>query len=124
MLIDYLRGRGPGHVLIVSLRESLGFRITAVSVLELTLGQSYARDPAPVHALLAAPCLALTRGSGVRAGTILRELRLTGAPIDVRDAIQAGICLDSGATLVTRNTRHFQRVSGLQVRHPDQLLPS
>jgi predicted nucleic acid-binding protein len=82
------------------------------------LGRDYAHDPAPADALMAAPCLMLTREAAVRAGGLLRELRAAGAGIDVRDAMQAGICLDAGAPLITRNIRHFARVPGLQVTEP------
>jgi tRNA(fMet)-specific endonuclease VapC len=122
VLIDYLRGAGAGQVLLTALRETLSFRITAVTALELALGASYARDPAPVHALLAAPCLSLTRSSGLRAGELMRELREAGQAIEVRDAMQAAICLEERAPLVTRNARHFTRVPGLTVLSPDRAL--
>jgi predicted nucleic acid-binding protein len=51
---------------------------------------------------------------------VLRELRATGQGIDVRDAMQAGICLEADAPLVTRNVRHFVRVPGLQVVEPER----
>lgn len=44
---------------------------------------------------------------------ILSELLSRGTPIDLRDAIIAGAALVSGYTLVTRNTDHFRRVTGL-----------
>jgi tRNA(fMet)-specific endonuclease VapC len=118
VLIDYLRGSGPGRDLLRSLRETLAFRITAVTAFELSLGSGYARDPAPADALLAAPCLVLGRGAAARAGALLRDLRAAGAAIDVRDAMQAGICLEADAPLVTRNVRHFARVAGLEVVEP------
>lgn len=115
ILIDYLRGAGPGWKLVRELRATLGFQVTAVTAFELALGSGYRRDPAPVDALLAVRLLALTRGTAVRAGSLSRELRADGAGIDVRDAMQAGICLEAGAPLVTRNVRHFARVPGLRV---------
>lgn len=122
VLIDYLRDAGPGRDLVRRLRDTLAFRITAVTAFELSLGSGYARDPAPADALLAAPCLNLTRAAAVRAGGLLRELRAAGEGIDVRDAMQAGICLEAGAMLVTRNTRHLARVPGLHVTEPASLL--
>jgi tRNA(fMet)-specific endonuclease VapC len=118
VLIDYLRGAGPGLDLLRRLRASLAFRITAVSAFELALGSEYERDPADADALLTAPCLMLTREAAIRAGGILRQLRAAGAGIDLRDAMQAGICLEAGAPLVTRNVRHFAMVPGLQVSEP------
>jgi len=120
VLIDYLRGSGPGRQLVSSLRGKLTYRVTAISAFELALGRSYAVDPAPVTALLSVPCLPLGRRAGLRAGALLRELRSSRQGIGMRDAMQAAICLESGLTLVTRNIRHFERVEQLDVLHPDE----
>ncbi|MGA2927360.1 MAG: type II toxin-antitoxin system VapC family toxin [Solirubrobacteraceae bacterium] len=122
VLIDYLRGAGPGRALVAAMRERLAYRVTAVTALELALGASYAVDPAPVNALLAAPCLPLNRSSGLRAGVILRELREAGRPIEIRDAIQAAICIHEAAPLVTNNLRHFARVRDLDAISGEQAL--
>jgi tRNA(fMet)-specific endonuclease VapC len=118
VLIDYLRGVGPGRDLVRSLIRGAGYRVTAVTAFELSLGRSYREDPRPVHALLAAPLLTLTRKAGLRAGSLLGELRRAGVTIDVRDAMQAGICLEAGAVLVTRNVSHFDRVPDLRICRP------
>jgi tRNA(fMet)-specific endonuclease VapC len=118
VLIDYLRGAGPGSDLVDALSAELSFRVTAVTAFELALGRGYARNPAPVDALLAAPCLGLTREAALRAGVLLRDLRADGAGIDIRDAMQAGICLEAGAPLITRNIRYFARVPRLQAIEP------
>lgn len=122
VLIDYLRGAGPGRDLLRGLAARRGYRVTAVSAFELALGRSYLADPRPVHALLAAPLLTLTRKAGLRGGALLQELRRGGQPIDVRDAMQAGICLEAGLPLVTRNLAHFERVEDLRLLHPAELL--
>jgi tRNA(fMet)-specific endonuclease VapC len=122
VLIDYLRGAGPGRDLVREVRASLAFCVTAVTAFELALGHDYARAPAPIDALLATRCLVLTRRAGVRAGVVLRELRAAGAGVEIRDAMQAGICLEAGAPLVTRNVRHFARVPGLRVVEPHHWL--
>lgn len=122
VLIDYLRGAGPGRDLIRALIRGPGYRVTAVTAFELALGRSYRENPRPVHALLAAPLLTMTRKAGLRGGALVGELRRSGATIDVRDAIQAGICLEAGTTLVTRNVSHFERVPGLKLSHPTELL--
>lgn len=121
VLIDYLRGGGPGRELVRALIQGVGYRVTAVTAFELALGRSYRENPRPVHALLAVPLLMLTRKAGLRGGALLSELRRTGEAIDVRDAMQAGICLEAGTTLVTRNVSHFDRIPGLHVSHPAEL---
>lgn len=122
VLIDYLRGAGPGRELVRTLARGDGYRVTAVTAFELALGRSYLENPRPVHALLAAPSLGLNRIAGLRGGAILAELRRVGEAIGVRDAMQAGICLEAGVVLVTRNSGHFERVPGLRVSHPADLL--
>ena len=122
VLIDFLRGAGPGRDLLRALAAGRGYRVTAVTAFELALGRSYRANPGPVHALLAAPLLTLTRKTGLRGGAILHELRRGGRPIDVRDAMQAGICLEAGLPLVTRNLGHFERVEGLALLHPAEIL--
>ena len=122
ILIDYLRGAGPGRDLVRALVQGVGYRVTAVTAFELALGRSYRENPRPVHALLAAPLLTLTRKAGLRGGALLGELRRSGEAIDVRDAMQAGICLETSATLVTRNVSHFERVPGLSLSHPADLI--
>jgi tRNA(fMet)-specific endonuclease VapC len=121
VLIDYLRGAGPGRDLVRALIQGSGYRVTAVTAFELALGRSYRENPRPVHALLAAPLLTLTRKAGLRGGALLGELRRNGTAIDVRDAMQAGICLETASTLVTRNVSHFERVPGLRIAHPAEL---
>jgi tRNA(fMet)-specific endonuclease VapC len=122
VLIDYLRGAGPGRDLVRSLAGGAGYRVTAVTAFELALGRSYRENPRPVHALLATSLLTLTRKAGLRGGALLGELRRSGEAIDVRDAMQAGICLEVGATLVTRNVSHFERIPGLRLSHPAALI--
>jgi tRNA(fMet)-specific endonuclease VapC len=122
VLIDYLRGAGPGRDLVRALAQGAGYQVTAVTAFELSLGRSYRLNPRPVHALLAAPLLTLTRKAGLRGGALLSELRRRGEAIDVRDAMQAGICLEAGVPLVTRNVSHFERVPGMRFSHPAELL--
>jgi tRNA(fMet)-specific endonuclease VapC len=117
VLVDYLRGRGPGAELLARLGRG-GYSVTAISALELALGAAHRLDPRPVQALLDAPTLALTPRGGLLGGEALARLRGDGRGIDVRDALQAGVCLDANLPLVTRNVRRFDRVPGLRVVRP------
>lgn len=122
VLIDYLRGAGPGRDLVRALIKGAGYRVTAVTAFELALGRSYRENPRPVHVLLGAPLLTLTRKAGLRGGALLGELQRSGEPVSIRDAMQAGICLETDSILVTRNTSHFERVPGLRLSHPTALI--
>lgn len=55
------------------------------------------------------------RAEAVSAARIRSELESQGLPIGPHDVLIAGTALAHGATLVTRNTREFERVSGLRV---------
>ena len=104
VLIDYLRGAGPGRDLVRALIQGAGNRVTAVTAFERSLGRSYRENPRPVHALLVAPLLTLsTRKAGLRGGEMLGELRRSGQAIDVRDAMQAGIASRPARPWSTRN---------------------
>ncbi|MGH2764260.1 MAG: type II toxin-antitoxin system VapC family toxin [Thermoleophilaceae bacterium] len=120
VLIDYLRGSGPGRDLLETLLAGLAYRVTAISAFELALGASYAADPSPVRALVSVPCLPLDRRAGTRAGAMLQGLRARGQDIGMRDAMQAAICLEADLPLVTRNARHFERIDQLDALHPDE----
>ncbi len=122
ILIDHLRDRGAGRELVDELNAESGYRITAITAFELALGRGYAHDPSSAESLLAAPCLTLTRRAAVRGGVLLRDLRAKGLGIETRDAMQAGICLEAGAQLVTRNVRHFERIPGLDLSDPGNWL--
>ena len=118
LLIDYLRGAGPGRDLVEELARGTGYYVTAITAFELALGSAYRKNPHPVHAVLSVPVLNLTRGAGLLGGELLNVLRSRGEPIDLRDAMQAGICLDANALILTRNLSHFERVPGLRVSGP------
>lgn len=52
-----------------------------------------------------------------QAAAISAHLRSIGRPIDVRDAMIAGISLSRNATLVTRNVKHFDQ-TGVNLINP------
>ena len=53
----------------------------------------------------------------LRAGEILAELYSKGQPIGVEDVMIASIALSNGLTVVSANTKHFSRISGLSVEN-------
>jgi predicted nucleic acid-binding protein len=44
---------------------------------------------------------------------VRRDLQKAGVPIGMADSLIAGIVLEHGGRLLTRNQRHFERVEGL-----------
>lgn len=59
--------------------------------------------------------LPITERSAELAAERYAQLRHRGTPVDDIDLLIAGIALEHGLVLVTRNRRHFDRVEGLTV---------
>jgi tRNA(fMet)-specific endonuclease VapC len=52
-----------------------------------------------------------------RAGSIAAELERQGRKIDTHDCVIAATALNHDLILVTRNTKHFQRISGIRLEN-------
>jgi tRNA(fMet)-specific endonuclease VapC len=63
--------------------------------------------------LLRVQCLPWDEAAATRFASIAADLHKTGTQIGSMDAMIAGHASATGAVLVTNNTRHFARVSGL-----------
>lgn len=115
VLIDYLRGRGPGAARIaIELHHSLS--TTVVTAFELWSGARGKRQTDAVAALVAAlDILPLDAAAARRAASVRRELEVAGTTIGMADSLIAGIALERRAMLITRNVRHFSRVSALKL---------
>ena len=59
--------------------------------------------------------LNLDMSSAERSAYILNSLEKLGKSIGLKDSIIAGIALEHKADILTRNIKHFERVSGLKV---------
>ncbi len=49
------------------------------------------------------------------AGEIYARLEKSGSPLEIQDCLVAAITISNNAVLVTRNHKHFSRVSGLKI---------
>jgi tRNA(fMet)-specific endonuclease VapC len=63
--------------------------------------------------LAALSCLPLDDPAADRAAQVRRHLEREGVGIGLADSLIAGIVLRHDGILLTRNRRHFERVSGL-----------
>lgn len=92
---------------------------TAVSRFELLAGARTPETRARVGRLLRAiPPLDYDGRAADRAAALSRELQEAGTPLAPADLAIAGICLEMGASLLTRNHRHFRRIPGLTLAEP------
>jgi tRNA(fMet)-specific endonuclease VapC len=116
VLIDFLRGKGRDADRI-QLELSTGrLHTTTINAFELISGAKSPKERAKVDTLLEAlHVLPLDLAAAVQAANVRRELEERGKGIGAADYLIAGVCLAHGATLLTRNLKHFERVPGLKV---------
>jgi tRNA(fMet)-specific endonuclease VapC len=93
---------------------------TSISVAELTHGanRSQRRDDnlARLEVLLSAlSILPFDESAGRRFGVLKAELEIRGDPLDDLDLQIASIAIETNSALLTNNTKHFKRISGLRL---------
>jgi predicted nucleic acid-binding protein len=123
-LIDLLRETSRGEEgPAVRFAEQRGEETLAASLFvhcELLAGAAMARDPVTERERVERVCAGLDvfypePGFAAVYAEILGYLRRRGEGIDTMDLLIASAARQAGATLITRNTRHFQRVPGLDL---------
>jgi tRNA(fMet)-specific endonuclease VapC len=120
VLIDYLAERGAAAALIATELERGSLQTTVVTRFELLAGARLPRQRENLRRFLdAIPTLPLDVAAADRAAKVRRDLEGHGKAIGMGDSLIAGIALQHGATLMTRNRRHFERVEGLRVSAPE-----
>jgi tRNA(fMet)-specific endonuclease VapC len=99
------------------LAENKHYALTAVTVMEVVRGLqkigAEERIQALLHHLHAINVLPLDLHSAELAGRIWGDLERTGQTIGVADPMVAAIALHHGATLVSGNIEHYQRIRNL-----------
>lgn len=116
LLVDFLRRSEPGTSVVRGFIAQDRLVITAVSVYELRAGSPL--DPQMdqrVAAVLERNVVPADKEAAMAAGAIEHDLRARGERIGFADSLIAGICISNDLPLATRNTRHFERVRGLEL---------
>lgn len=121
----FLRGTSPtlSQRILNSMRDEVA--ISIISAGELRYGLSRlppsrraAQLARQLDALLTAvPILALPPEAALHYGTARSQLEAAGTPIGGNDLWIAAHALSQGMTLVTNNTREFERVLGLKLEN-------
>ena len=116
VLIDALRGREPAASRLAAALRDGTLATTAVSAFELLSGARTPDEVEVIETLLAAmPILSFDERASRAAGSSRRALETQGQTIGMGDYLIAGICLSRGASLLTRNRKHFERIAGLNL---------
>jgi len=113
-----LRGQGAvaGHLLE---HRPSQVCISSVTLAELRFGAD-AKGSRRLHALIdtfisSVAVLPFDQAAADRFGPVASALARRGQPIGTFDTLIAAHALSCGVTLVTNNTKHFQRVAGLEL---------
>jgi tRNA(fMet)-specific endonuclease VapC len=119
LLIDFLRGKGPGAPLVRELIASHRLRVTAITAFELRVGADFSARRDDILRLVHSRTFPLDSRSALRAGELAARLLGAGQNIGLADCLQAGICLNYDLPFATRNRKHFSRVKGLRLYDVD-----
>ncbi len=116
MLIDFLRGREPGHGRIGIELSTGRLATTSVNAFELLSGAAVIKEQKKIKVLLdALTVLPVEARAAELAARTRRDLEARGSGIGMADYLIAGVCLAHSATLLTRNVDHFRRVADLRI---------
>jgi len=123
VIIDYLRGREPGKSAFANWRKKAEVLITSITAFELLLGANLSSKREEriieVESLLNQhEILAFDRDSANEAAKKGAELRVKGTVVEIRDLLNASICLSRKIPILTKNKAHYERITMLRVLTP------
>lgn len=120
-LIYVFKRAGNCLARLVSQNDS-DIAISTINLFELEYGMGKSDNRIKMDSYVESLCrryavLDFDRAASQQAGVIRALLDTRGTPIGPYDIQMAGIALSKNLTVVTRNTREFVRVPGLQVEN-------
>ena len=120
ILIDHLRGDGEATRLIEALEGTSLLLTTTVTVFELYYGAHRTRRSVEgvqaIRRLLERMSVVGVDGDAAeKAGEIAAGLERVGVPMGFGDVLIGAVVLVNNGELLTRNTRHFERIPGLRL---------
>ena len=122
-IIDYFNDCKPMADVVEHLIKEDALGISAISVFELYAGISGKKRLKAIEAIIKTSIiLPVDATSAHRAAGIYTLLKKRGDLIGNQDLLIAGIALANDLPLLTRNIRHFQKIKGLRILHPSQIL--
>jgi tRNA(fMet)-specific endonuclease VapC len=113
-----LRGRGPVGACVLAHRPSQ-ICISSITLAELRFGAD-AKASRALHRLIDAfvrpiDVLPFDQAAADKFGVVAAQLARKGEPMGTFDTLIAAHALACAVTLVSNNTKHFQRVAGLKL---------
>ncbi len=106
----------------LSAQNDSDITISTINLFELEYGMGKSNNRTKMDGYVTSLCkryavLEFDRAASLQAGAIRALLHTHGTPIGPYDLQIAGIALSHNLTVVTRNTREFERVPGLRVEN-------
>ncbi len=119
IIIDYLRKTKETENLIDRLLNKFDdINITTITVYELLIGIEYSDGKGRNYVeeiIKTITILPLNTKAAREAAKITTELKKSGQQIGIADELIASICKTNNACLLTKNTKHFQRIKNLDI---------
>lgn|SRR5487761_22013 len=126
IIVKHLRGRKDETRLVGKLQEISTVATTIVNSFEVYYGAYKSEDTAKNLAsakgfLSTLEVLDLNDDSAEIAGKIMADLESKGIALDPRDVLIGSIASKNGYSVVTLNSKHFERIPALQVIEPKEI---
>lgn len=120
LLVAILRGDDEAEEKIRQLDEEGRNATTSINAFEIFYGayKSKRREKnveGSKRLLSRMDILSIDGGAAEKAGSIFAKIELEGLPVEFRDVLIAASSIENHLTLVTRNKKHYQRISDLSI---------
>ncbi len=120
IIIDFLRKRRDAQEVLVMIETREGtLQTTAINSFEVFKGVTRHSNPEKYEEvaefLARFSVLDLTFEASQKAAEIHEVLKSQGLLVDMGDILIAAVVIANNETLLTRNTKHFERIPGLKL---------
>jgi len=114
VLIDYFAGISPAAEAVERLLREDRLALTTLALFELSCGAQTQEQRQDLEWITqAAHVIPLDAAASIQAGVIYRRLKSKGQLLEPADLLIAASCVAVGLPLLTRNVKHFRRVTEL-----------
>ncbi len=117
IFIEYLRAKIKSKTILQHLPDNTDLYISSVTLYELYMGATNPQKWVDVKTLTDdIPVLPFTKTISEKAAIIYQDLRKKNTIIEFRDIFIAATAMTHGLPVLTKNKKHFTRVSGLKLQ--------
>ena len=122
IIIEHLRKQNKQKSILYNIASNYELYTSTIVEFELYIGTTDSQKRRDVQEILAwCTVLPLTSDIAQTAATIYQQLKAKNQLIEIRDILIAATGLVDDLPLMTLNTKHFTRISALQLLSPPQI---